>query len=332
MFAELPGLLDRNFAIGFFLPFALVAGASIYVLDYFGISAGILPTLQQDLIVGGTLFGLLSWLGGILLLVTNRDLYRVLEGYGIYNPLRLFRWLERAHYLRLTAEIDRLDEDFRQHLRAHKEFPEKLKTKRNRLMIERIERFPDREGLILPTPFGNTLRAFESYPRAMYGLESIDGWSRLLAVVPSDYRDLIDSAKAHVDFWVNLGSLSLLLVLGNVCLWAIYSKIPPLWLLIVSVIIMLVSPWRAQRLAVEWGDYVKGAFDVYRFKLLDLLGIQRPQTRAEEFQTWKQFSQAIVFRLSEALPELSSAGFPDDSDTPAPPPKTNKKSKKAARR
>jgi hypothetical protein len=307
MFAELPKLFDRNFAIGFFLPFALAAAASLYLLDQSGLSGNILPILQKDLIVGGTVYGLLSWLGGILLLVTNRDLYRILEGYGKLNPSQMLTWLERGHYQRLNTEIEKLDQEYRRHLDANTDFPEHLKTKRNRLMIERVERFPDRENLILPTPFGNTLRAFESYPRIMYGLESIDGWSRLLAIVPSDYRDLIDSAKAQVDFWVNLGFLSLILVIGNLSLFAFYHFLPPLWLMAIIVLVLLISPWRARRLAVEWGDYVKGAFDVFAPQLRETLGLDPPKDRHEEKQQWTRFSQAIIYRLPDILPELKKA-------------------------
>ena len=138
----------------------------------------------------------------------------------------------------------------------------------------------------------------------MYGLETIDGWSRLLAVIPTEYRNLIDSAKAQVDFWVNLFYLSLILVIGSLGLIGMYRVIPPLWFLALVIFILLISPWRARRLAVEWGDFVKGAFDVYRFNLLDSLSIKRPGTRREEFETWKNFSQAIVFRLPERIPEL----------------------------
>ena len=322
MFAELPKLFDRNFAIGFFLPFALAAAGINYLLNYYGIQGAVLLDLQKDPIVGGTIFGLLSWLGGILLLVTNRDLYRLIEGYGKLNPLRLFTWLERAHYQHINAEIEKLDDEFRDHLNSGTDFPEKLKTERNHLMIERIQRFPDRESLVLPTPFGNTLRAFETYPRVMYGMESIDGWSRLLAVVPGDYRDLIDSSKAHVDFWVNLGFLSLVLVIGDISLWGVYGITPPIWLLVISIIVLMISPWRAQRLAVEWGDYVKGAFDVYRFNLLDLLSIKRPESRKEESQIWKNFSQAIIYRLPEVIPELKQ------TDNKLEPRRTRKPAKK----
>ena len=98
--------------------------------------------------------------------------------------------------------------------------------------------------------------------------------------------------------------LSLILVIGSLGLIGVYRILPPLWLLAVMVFILLISPWRARRLAVEWGDFVKGAFDVYRFNLLDALSIKRPETRKEELETWKNYSQAIVFRLPEHIPEL----------------------------
>jgi len=304
MFAELPKLFDRNFAIGFFLPFALAAAAGLYLLDTYGLSGFIPPAWREELVTGGAIFGLFSWLGGILLLVTNRDLYRILEGYGRVNPLRFFAWLERAYYHRLNDKLRKLDDEFRAHVAAGIPFPEGKRAGRDRLMVDRSERFPDRESLILPTPFGNILRAFESYPRVMYGLESIDGWSRLLAVVPVDYRNLIDGAKANVDLWVNLAYLSLLLLVGELGLWCIYGVMPPPWLLAITALVLVITPWRARRLAVEWGDYVKGAFDLYRFNLLDLLSIRRPRTRQEEFQIWESFSQAIVYRLPKRLPEL----------------------------
>ena len=146
MFAELPKLFDRNFAVGFFLPFALAASAALYLLDFLGLSGDILPALERDLLVRGTIFGLFCWLGGELLLITNCDLYRALEGYGKLNPLRVFTRFELAYYHQLNKEIDKLDNEYYEHLEACTDFPESLKTKRLRLMIERSERFPDRES------------------------------------------------------------------------------------------------------------------------------------------------------------------------------------------
>src|SRR5712692_4078105 len=74
------------------------------------------------------------------------------------------------------------------------------------------ERFPPEEDQLLPTAFGNTIKAFETYPDVMYGFDAIEGWTRLLAVIPKDYRELIETTKAETDFWVNLWFISLLIL------------------------------------------------------------------------------------------------------------------------
>ena len=41
------------------------------------------------------------------------------------------------------------------------------------------KRFPDGENLVLPTRFGNVVRAFEVYPRRQYQIAAIEIWPRL---------------------------------------------------------------------------------------------------------------------------------------------------------
>jgi hypothetical protein len=70
------------------------------------------------------------------------------------------------------------------------------------------------------------------------------------------------------------------------------------------------APLRATSAAREWGDLVKSAFDVYRFNLLESLGIELPKSRQEEKALWTKYSQAIIYRLPERLPALKGAGNP----------------------
>jgi hypothetical protein len=301
MFGELPKLFERNFAMAYFLPFIIFIGLVVEIVSRFGKGVELLAAMQADLIVGTTLLSVVAWLGGILLLVTNRGLYRFLEGYGKWNPLKIFASSQKKNYTTLVAEIKKLDKQFRE---QHDQFPRELRDKRNQLMREKAERYPDREGLLLPTPFGNILRAFEVYPRVMYGFESIDGWSRLLAVVPKDYRDLMDNAKTQVDFWVNLGFLSIALLVEYVG-FSIYTKtLPDVWIPVLILIVAVASPHLANESAIEWGDYVKSAFDVFAPNLRKSLGIKLPINRDEEEKQWRAFSQAIIYRLPERMPEL----------------------------
>jgi len=304
MFGELPKLFDRNFAVGFFLPVAIFMTLSGLILDQYPFGPDVPAYLETNLLVGTTILGLSSWVGGIVLLAINRDLYRLMEGYGSYNPLKVFTWLEKRRFRRIADDLEKLDDEYRGHIAAKTEFPETSRTKRNRIIRQLAEEFPDKEEYILPTPFGNVLRAFEVYPRVMYGLDSIDAWGRLLAVIPKDYLALLDAAKSQVDFWVNLGvAFVLLLVEYEVLALATHTPLN-VWIILLLILLGTIAPIRATSSAREWGDFIKSAFDAHRFKLLEMLGIDTPKDREEEKALWKKYSQAITYRLPSALPEL----------------------------
>jgi hypothetical protein len=307
MFSELPKLFDRNFAIAYFLPVSLFMVVSTWLLNSFGYWSNIATIFTGNTLFDATLAVFAAWIVGILLLVLNREIYRILEGYGNYNPLKLFESRTQKNYKKKVERLDWLDENFAS-LTAEQ------RSERTKLMKELVKSFPDQEGLILPTAFGNVLRAFEVYPRVMYGFEGIDGWPRIQAVLPKDYRELIEDAKAQVDWWVNLGVMSFLFLIE---FWyVVFAKwgLTPAWYITMLNILLplatylllnLVLSSRATSAAIGWGDYVKSAFDIYRFALLESLGIDAPKNREEERKLWTRFSQAILFNLPESLPELN---------------------------
>jgi hypothetical protein len=304
MFGELPKLFDRNFAVGFFLPIAIFTTISGIILSQYGFAPSLFSYLATDLLIGTTILGLISWVGGIFLLAINRDLYRLLEGYGKYNPIKLLYWFEKKRYKKALDELDNLDEEYRRCIESNKEFPSKSRINRNKLIRRLAEEFPDKEEYLLPTPFGNVLRSFEIYPRAMYGLEAIDGWGRLLAVIPKDYLDLIDAAKAQVDFWVNLGLTFVLLEIEYVGLAYIFGGEPNWWFVLLLLILGTIAPLRATSSAREWGDYVKSAFDMFTPLMRETLGFDLPKNREEEKKQWTSYSQAVIYRLPERMPAI----------------------------
>lgn len=307
MFGELPKLFDRNFAVGFFLPIAIFATLSGLMLSQYGFALDFISYMARDLLVGTTVLGLLSWVGGIILLAVNRDLYRIMEGYGKYNPVKLFQWFEKIRYQKTVSELEKLDDEYRECYASKKEFPVKSRTRRNEIMRQLAEEFPDKEEYLLPTPFGNVLRSFEIYPRVMYGLEAIDGWGRLLAVVPKEYTELIDSAKSQVDFWVNMGLVMILLQIEYVSLTYIFGNgVLNWWVILLFIVLGTIPPMRATSAAREWGDLIKSAFDMFIPKMRETLGIAEPKNRDEEKLQWTHFSQAIIYRLPERNPEFKN--------------------------
>lgn len=309
MFSELPKLFDRNFAIAYFLPVGLFMVISGIFLNIVGYWSKVKNLLTGDTVFDATIAVFAAWIFGILLLVLNREIYRFLEGYGDYNPLQIFIKSAKQAYTKKIDRLDWLDKNYSKLTNVQRK-------ERTKLMEELVKSYPDREALVLPTAFGNALRAFEIYPRVMYGIESIDGWSRILAVIPKEYRELIDDAKSQVDWWVNLGVMSFFFLIE---FWyVVFSKwgVTSSWFITsVNIIIPLAVfalinwglLWRATSAAIGWGDYVKSAFDLYRFELLDSLGIEAPKTRNAERELWKKISQAVLFRLPEVLPELKKS-------------------------
>jgi hypothetical protein len=312
MFSELPKLFDRNFTIGYFLPVSLFIAASAFLWGYWSKIQTVLTgnaSLEAALIVfDATLIVLTAWIIGVLFMVLNREIYRILEGYGNLNPLRLLQGRVESEFRKKRDRLRWLDNEY-----SKQSFTEKLRKERNTLMKELANNYPDHEDLLLSTAFGNTIRAFEIYPRVMYGMEGIEGWSRILAVVPREYRELIDDAKGQVDWWVNIGVMSFCF-LFEVWLF-IFSTwgLSPGWLYTMFNIFIPLGVWiilnhfvlsRATSAAIGWGEYVKSAFDLYRFNLLQSIGIDGPKNRAEEKLSWKKFSQAIIYRLPDTLPDV----------------------------
>lgn len=183
-----------------------------------------------------------------------------------------------------------------------------------------VSGFPVEEGSVLPTRLGNVIRSFEHYPRRQYRMAAITLWPRLVAKIDKDYAAQIDGAKTNVDFALNcsLLSLALALLLLFAGLWHPVALSSP----------SLLAPWLFKVLvfgaaslafyhssidrASEWGELVKGAFDLYRGELLKQLGFERrPAWLGEERELWEAISLQLIYadRPSGAtLPAYASSG------------------------
>jgi hypothetical protein len=162
--------------------------------------------------------------------------------------------------------------------------------------------FP-KESSILPTRLGNVIRSFENYPERQYSMAGITLWPRLISVIPADYAETIDSAKAAVDFMLNSATLSGLLALlvwvtglfnptpfASGCAFAVWSG---------EVAVLALCSWwfyvQAIAASSEWGDLKRAAFDLFRGNLLEKLGyLEKPKTAAEERVLWRAISSRLI--------------------------------------
>ena len=306
MFSEIPALFDKNFAIGYLIPsIGLLLGIQ-GLLAAFGVASVPGFLTEQNVIVGSAVIVVIGWLIGIVLAATNHDFIRFLEGYGSYNPLQIFLPWQKSRFNELKEEVRALEN-------KGKDRTPQERDRLNELYLEQVTYFPDDEKWLLPTAFGNAIRAFEVYPRLMYEVDSIALWPRLLAVVPEEYKPYIDDAKAHMDFWMNLGISTFLLLLLSVAMriYDFYKDIPVnrilFWILIGAEIGLLVlCQYRAKRSAIGWGQTVKSAFDLFLPDLATKLGLKVSSTREGQGLMWRNYGVAVYYARKDWLPELAN--------------------------
>lgn len=303
MFAELPKLLDRNFAIAFFLPAAAWGLAAWGTIAAFGQGLAVENFLKRDALVGTVLALILVWLLSLLLLALNYQILRLYEGYGDH---RLLRWratrhrerfrLEAAPALATQADID--------NARTRGEKPEVPLGHPGRLR-RAIDEFPDAVEWILPTRFGNLLRAFEIYPRVIYGLDAIPAWPRLQAVMPEHARKMLADAKAQLDFCINLSLGGWLTALLHSGLALAHWRLPAPWALVLACLVGWVGYRLATSAAAGFGTYVKAAFDLYRGELAKQLGLELPRSAEAEREMWRAVSRMMIYRSAARADDLA---------------------------
>jgi len=297
-------LADKTFIIGFLLPAMLGVYAAINLLNCPSWANAVCKVSAEKPFENLTYVALVVWFLAVLLLTLNYTAYRILEGY-----LPPTCWLSsvkdyhRERFAMLTAE--------RKKLLADKHAAEASAVKR-----ELLASYPVDEQYILPTAFGNRIRAFESYATKKYGADSITVWSRLGAVIPAGFQGQINDARSQVDFFVNVMVLALAIAMlaGVQAVMQVGdSGVPPLsqkathdvrHLLVVAGA-ALASAAVAYRWALAqiggWGELVKSAFDCYLPTLAAQIGYDLPNSEAQRVAFWKDITQLFVF--NNAMPE-----------------------------
>jgi hypothetical protein len=244
-------------------------------------------------------------MGAVTLMALNRPFIRFLEGYGALNPLRILLRRKRRVFDQLASANARLRKDWDEADLVRTPFPHDRQRLYVKLITRAVEKFPDSRDYVLPTAFGNAIRAFEVYPRVIYGLEGIHGWYRLTAVIPADYRQGFEDAKAQVDFWVNLWISGLIATVLYGIFCSISWTTPYRWIPVATLVIAFVSARGAFMATTEWGMLFMSAFDLYRGELCKKLGLRMPRSVQDERVMWLAFSQMVVYRSKEATDRLS---------------------------
>lgn len=332
---DVAGVFSRKFILGFFIPvfFATIAWAHL-------VDAQALPSVYraassgtQILIIGG--FALLV---GLLLSGLHYSMIRFLEGYWLlaedqFAPpqrratavgrlghrirhraaRRVTRWRLAFGWKRRDYWIAR-----REQLCALEELPARSKA-RTDASRKLHEWFPSDDARVLPTRFGNVVRAFETHPRQRYGLDGIAVWPRIATLLSDGERAELDEATTDLAFWINL---LVMVSLGGVLLFA-----ERLWhrpgdsvatagveaaILVATIVLAVWMLRRATAAAARWGLPVRAAFDVHRLELYEQLGLRRPASQLEEEAVARAVGRLVAF--GEPFPDDVRATAPNDAD------------------
>jgi hypothetical protein len=176
---------------------------------------------------------------------------------------------------------------------------------------------PARTEEVMPTAFGNAIKAFEVYPREVYGVDGVPMWLRLAAVLPSGFAEQVAAARSQVDFMVNATFFALVTEACALGRFAAETDWPTMvgaarsgrWADLPALVAWWELAWFAgamgaavvcYRLATAlvpaWGDLVKAAFDIGLPRLAAELGFALPPSDAARRCFWTTFSRAVTYR------------------------------------
>jgi hypothetical protein len=349
MFASLPKLADKNFVIGFLLPVLIAGSAGVLLFRDTAAVRAIQSALNSEQTLSDlTLVVVTVWSAAVLLLLFNFHIYRLLEGYE--GPLHQWRAGWKRQRCRFNRTVAKIKADRATVRRKDVEVSDGFRADLYQLWWKRNETLPHELGDVLPTRFGNAVRAFETYSFKIYRADSIPLWLRLQALIPKDFMATINDAQTQVDFFINMLTLALLiggaatvrLVFNGYiveycthddlsaityCLRHDWDDVRFNWEFCVWIAGALILARGCYELAIDraiaWGGLVKSAFDLYLPALARQLGYVLPETNEARRQFWHSVNQQFIYDIpiSDKWPRIRSqeagnhaAAEPTDTD------------------
>ncbi len=319
MLSSLPKLADRAFILGALLP-SLLFGVSLLFLFYdqplFSqfIGAAVAKDVPKDIVGKGVYFLFVVWVVAVLLLMLNLPLYRFLEGYTF--PKWLKKPLQERHRKRLKADLGEIKSLYDLWEKEGEKFPANKLERYVALRKQMVRSIPSGKADVLPTRFGNVIKAFEVYPRDIYGADGIVIWLRLVSVLPNSFLELIQGVRSQIDFLVNccfFSTIICLLSVGRLIYSAdwhnshlrtasgiitLISSIQIYWIFWIAgglIVAYVFYEWAVSRIPA-WGELVMSAFDCYLPALAGQFGLELPKSEAERRIFWETFSQQLIYR------------------------------------
>lgn len=299
---EFAGVFSRYFVVGFFLPLFFALAALSQVVD-----EGTLPSGYREQ-SGGTqilIIGGVALLGGLLLSGVHYVVLRLFEGYPLSQARnrRLFGGVHAAATRRWEREFDEL-----QAALAGPRSPE-----RTRAAMKAQNSFPPKKSELLPTRFGNAIRAFERHSNVRYGLDGVAVWPRIASLLSEQELNELADRRTDVAFFVNgalvAGATAGIALIDSLVHWI---RVPELLSAVAAAMLALLLYLAAVNAAKRWGTAVRSAIDMHRLELYSRLGVRLPDRNEEELRTARSLSRLLLY--AEPIPDADRLVSKEDEE------------------
>lgn len=182
---------------------------------------------------------------------------------------------------------------------------------------------------LLPTRLGRAVRAAEAYPLARYGADAVFFWPRLAPLLPKEFADRFAAAESALALTCTLATFALAVGLpvaaaatlvaalgfasGAAWWWLVVGPVP-------AALVLLGFTYRAAADAAEgYADHIRAAFDLYRWKVLEQMGLKLPPTPDDERETWRLLTFWLLYDARKSSPaHLTYAKKDAAFSTPGP--------------
>lgn len=317
--------LGSNFIVSSMVPSLALVIVSLIVFDPTLISLSAFQDFEDTprLIVLGVFVVVLAVIIGFTLTALNTFILKMFEGYIKPFPVRIAYILShRKHQNRARTLSDQRDllksQIYELKKRVGNDPVRKaeldgLMERHYKAAAEYGLTYPEDISDVMPSRFGNILKAAENYPGERYGFDGVQFWPRLVHVIPADYKANIDNTRNELSFLANMSILSA--VFSFLSIAAVFFSMaavtgagtdPKIYYKFLEAggkYILFAGFgfafsyffYNASILSVgSFGLIIRSSFDLFRLELLKEFDLERPKDSVEEFETWNNLNELIV--------------------------------------
>jgi len=291
--SDVAGVFSRYFIVGFFAPcfFVLIALSQT-------LTKSALPPVYVEAGNGArvAIIGGASILGGLVLLGLNYPILRLFEGY----PLR-GHWYTRIIDVPLTAWQKRRLRKAREKTVAQ----DADQIAKNNATWRLGRKFGADDDKVLPTGFGNAIRAFERHSKIRWGLNAIAAWPLIETQLSEQEVQTQSDVKGDVAFFVNGALLATVGGFGLIADAAANRSLhsPEQVAYAVPFVISALLYWASVGAAIQWGEAVRASIDLHRRDIYQKVGLRTPVNFTDE-------REVVAPALNASL--LRGVQIPDD--------------------